>query len=257
MKKIFDMHNHSLFSEDCDAPMELMIQRAIETGLMGIAITEHVDFNPADLGFMYFNEKDYSNEMKTIKEKYSDKIQIFKGAEFDAPHLYPEEFNRINSGDYDVILGAVHMIDDKFVGDKSLLENMSLNELFKKYYEQLLKLVQFGGFDVVAHFDFPKRYYQTSISHESLIDDILRTMVEQNLTLEINTSPLRKAYHESSPDYNIISKYASFGGKRITIGSDAHFPGDIGADFDYAFKLIQSIDGLIPGYFEKRKFKSV
>ena len=255
MDKLIDLHNHSNNSEDSRATLNEMCLGAIDKNIDIIAFTEHIDNNPSDTGYKFFNEKKYSLEIKKIQKRYSESLQILKGAEFDAPHLYTEEFEIITNGDYDVILGSVHLIGDKFIGDVSILERYSLEVLFQKYYEQLLALVQFGGFDVLAHFDFPKRYYKKSYGKENLINEILKTMIKQNIALEINTSPLRKGYHESSPGKEIVSKYASFGGQMVTIGSDAHTPEDIGADFDYVYNLIQSIGGLKTGYFEKREFK--
>jgi len=237
--------------------MDSMCLSAIEKKVDIISFTEHVDFNPADLGYQFFDEKRYSGEIDRMRITYSNRLSIMKGVEFDAPHLYPKEFKKITDGDYDIILGSVHMMDDKFVGESILLERMSLETLFKRYYEQLLDLVSFGGFDVVAHFDFPKRYYMKNILNETMTEEILKTMIDKGIALEINTSTLRKGYHESSPGRDILEKYAALGGEMITIGSDAHIPEDISAGFDYADNLIQSIKGLKPGYFKNREFKAV
>ena len=40
---LWDCHMHSSFSADSDTPMEVMIHRAVETGLQGITFTEHLD----------------------------------------------------------------------------------------------------------------------------------------------------------------------------------------------------------------------
>jgi len=251
------MHTHSSYSEDSETPLEQMIQRAEELGIEGIAITEHVDFNPADRGYLFFEEDSYSKELEGLRRIHSRGIQILKGVEFDAPHLYREQFHHISKGDYDVILGSVHMIDDKFVGDNSLLERMSLDDLFNKYYKQLLDLVRFGGFDVLAHFDFPKRYYRQNILSETMAEKILRTMIEGDIALEINTSPLRKGYRESSPGQDIVQKYADLGGRKITIGSDAHIPEDIVKDFDFVFRMLSAIPSLRAGYYRKRNFTGI
>ena len=39
---LWDCHMHSSFSADSDTPMEVMIHRAVETGLQGITFTEDV-----------------------------------------------------------------------------------------------------------------------------------------------------------------------------------------------------------------------
>ena len=40
---MYDMHTHTGFSDDCDIPMEDMVQSAYARGLEGIAITDHYD----------------------------------------------------------------------------------------------------------------------------------------------------------------------------------------------------------------------
>ena len=255
MEKYSDLHNHSNFSEDSTASMEDMCLSAIDKNISIIAFTEHADMNPADSGYLFFDEKRYSIEIKKLQKQYSGKLKILKGVEFGEPHLFPAAFKEIKKCDYDIILGSIHMIDDLFVGDNKILKKYTLKKLFRKYYELMLEMVDFGGFDVLAHFDFPKRYYHMSHSDDDLIDEILRTIIKKKIALEINTSPLRKGLGECSPDFEILAKYSSLGGKMITIGSDAHRPEDIGADFIYAHRLIQSVGGLKTGYFEKREFR--
>lgn len=257
MRQIADMHIHSKISEDSQASPDEICLNAIDKNIEIIAFTEHVDFNPADQGYRFFDPLHYSQEISRIRQRYSDKITILKGGEFSEPHLYKKEFQRLAEENFDVLLGSVHMIDDKFVGDETILEKYSLEKLYLKYYQIMLNMVQFGKFDVLAHFDFPKRYYHQKFLPDGIIEEILSTMIEKNIALEVNTSPLRKNFHESTPDRDILSIYASLGGKRVTIGSDAHFPEDIGADFQYAFDLIDDFKNLIPGYFVQREFTPI
>lgn len=236
--------------------MNGMCRRAIQEKLAGIAFTEHVDLNPSDPDFGFYNDNSYSAEIAEMKNRYSESLKILKGIEFGEPHLYKREFEKTVRGEYDVILGSVHMMGDKFVGNDSILSRYShsLESLFTEYYKIMTEMVEFGHFDVLAHFDFPKRYYKKNIFEQNSVMSILETIIEKNIALEINTSPLRKDFHECAPDRDIISLYADLGGTRITIGSDAHIPEDIAADFNHVFTLLEEFPSLIPGYFEKRRF---
>ncbi|MEW5745978.1 MAG: PHP domain-containing protein [Nitrospirota bacterium] len=64
-----DLHNHSIYSEDSTAEPEESIERAIEVGLDGIAFTEH-------------NSYEASEPVERLKERYRDRISIFRGAEY-------------------------------------------------------------------------------------------------------------------------------------------------------------------------------
>ena len=67
------------------------------------------------------------------------------------------------------------------------------------------------------------------------------------------TSPYRKGFAETAPGIDILQKYVKAGGEKITIGSDAHQSGEIGADFGYALQLLENLPVTI-GLFIRRQF---
>ncbi|HSB34968.1 MAG TPA: PHP-associated domain-containing protein [Nitrospirota bacterium] len=71
MKCKIDLHVHSKYSGDNDADPEETVIRAIESGLQGIAFTEH-----------YYYEA--SEQAEILKEKYGGRILILRGVEFSA-----------------------------------------------------------------------------------------------------------------------------------------------------------------------------
>jgi len=69
MKYKIDLHVHSKYSTDNDADPEESVVRAIEQGLHGIAFTEHY----------YYAASEHA---EVLREKYRDRIRIFRGVEF-------------------------------------------------------------------------------------------------------------------------------------------------------------------------------
>lgn len=65
-----DLHNHAFTYESSSEPEEV-IESAILSGLDGIAFTEH-------------NSYSASGRADALKQKYSGRIRIFRGAEYDA-----------------------------------------------------------------------------------------------------------------------------------------------------------------------------
>lgn len=65
-----DLHNHAFTFESASEPEEV-IEHAIEAGLDGIAFTEHNSYSASD-------------RAEVLREKYSGRIRIFRGAEYDA-----------------------------------------------------------------------------------------------------------------------------------------------------------------------------
>lgn len=64
-----DLHVHSKYSGDTDSEPEEAVLHAIEASLHGIAFTEHYSYEA-------------SEPVERLKEKYRDKILIFRGVEF-------------------------------------------------------------------------------------------------------------------------------------------------------------------------------
>jgi len=66
-----DLHVHSKFSGDTDSEPEETVLHAIQSNLYGIAFTEHYSFEVSE-----FAEK--------LREKYEDRIKVFRGVEFSS-----------------------------------------------------------------------------------------------------------------------------------------------------------------------------
>lgn len=108
MKTRIDLHVHSRFSGDTDAEPEELIMHAVKQGLHGIAFTEHYSY-------------EVSEPLEGLKERYKDKIMVFRGVEFSAleghclifgvntdalpiKHLPLEEMIRIVNGSGGVVI---------------------------------------------------------------------------------------------------------------------------------------------------------
>jgi len=71
MKFKIDLHVHSKYSGDTDSEPEEAVLHAIKANLYGIAFTEHYSYEVSE-----FAEK--------LKEKYQDRIKVFRGVEFSS-----------------------------------------------------------------------------------------------------------------------------------------------------------------------------
>jgi histidinol-phosphatase (PHP family) len=247
-----DQHIHSNFSVDSEESIENMCVSAIKKGLRSITFTEHVDFNPKGWGYGFFNYEKYSEKIDSARNKFGKDITIFKGIEFGEPNLYFDDFNRLSEKDFDVVIASIHSLEGCFVGEEPLSKKYSLNEIFNKYYIEMLDAVKKAQFDILAHFDFPKRYYAKNI-YDPLIEDILKELIKKGITLEINSSSLRMGLDECCPDRNIIERYIALGGMNFSAGSDAHCAEDIGAGFLTIEDLLKSFGITELSLFQKRK----
>lgn len=248
-----DLHVHSVFSVDGHDTLRDMCLAGIEKGLQVICFTEHLDYNPQDQGNGFFDKAGFFRAIDAVRMEFEGEIEVLKGIEFGEPHRYPKEFEAASRENYDLILGSAHFVDELFVGEPELEQRYTKEEIFDKYYQEVLAAVKFGGFDVLAHFDFPKRYLKESFPGNDMIDEIVKIMAQNGIAMELNTSSLRKGLEECTPDLPVIQKYVQAGSGRITVGSDAHRTSDVGTGIDRAGELI-SLTGCIPGVFKQRRF---
>ena len=73
---------------------------------------------------------------------------------FPEPHLYPKEYEQTLSQPYDYVIGAVHYIDGM---DPYFTEKMTypLPKMYERYWEEMERMVETGGFQIIAHLDYP------------------------------------------------------------------------------------------------------
>lgn len=234
-----DWHIHTIFSEDSTAEPADMIKAAVAAGFEGIGIAEHYDLNPNDNGYGYFKNHSWLKSMDDVKTKYSDRIKVYAGIEFGEPHLYQNEYKKITQS-ADFVIGSIHWCDDLFMAQRELIAKYGVEGMYVAYFKQMLAMTDFGGFDILGHFDFPIRYHKKPYDIDNpLIKEILRNIIEKDIALEINSSNLRYGMQDTMPSYSILSIYNDMGGRLISFGSDAHCPSHVGSGYD-TFELIMT-----------------
>jgi histidinol-phosphatase (PHP family) len=94
---MIDAHNHTFFSEDCDASLDSMIESALSKGIKHYTITDHLDLDYQDKRYKFdLNHEERKEAIKAAQEKYKDKIKIYYGLECGVqPHIIEEAENII------------------------------------------------------------------------------------------------------------------------------------------------------------------
>ena len=270
---IADIHMHSDFSSDSKSTMESMIQGAIEKGLKTICFTEHLDYEyPADDGEGLFivDIDAYRKKLFELKEIYKNKIEILFGIEFGLlPHL-AQTYERIaNSYDFDFIIGSSHLIsapwypDDPKHGDPyvdAFWEGRSEEEIIELYFQSIIDNINaYNNFDSYGHIDYIVRYApdkNKNYSYEKFskkLDEVLKTIINNNLALEINTAGYKYGLGQPHPQSDILKRYRELGGTKITIGADGHKPEHIAYDFKKAETLLKDLGFESYTVFKKRQ----
>lgn len=251
MTIIADTHCHSNHSHDASDTLESMCEEAVGKGLKVLCTSEHIFLDHRDVGYGYFDLEAYLAEVARCRVLFRGQLEVLSGVEFSETHLYPEAFKLMNKAPIDMLVGALHWLNKGFFGSPKVLVSMTKDTLIQTYYEELYKMVSIGGFDTLAHMDLLKRYIPIDEANVSEpMRKVLKSLVDQNIALELNTSTIRKDQCQPAASYALVDAYLKLGGQRLTVGSDAHCLKDIGGDFD---KIPRRYLPFI-GYFRKRVF---
>jgi histidinol-phosphatase (PHP family) len=254
---LMDYHHHTNNSFDSKAIMEEVCIKAIENNLKEICFTEHFSVNPYAPTYGHLDFTKYFKEIKNCQEKFSHLLTIKTGIELCEPHILKEKYtNTLLPLKLDFILGSVHNINNK---KHRLVLKEHHTTSYQRYFEELYKMVLIADIDIIAHLDLMKRYaykeygnYQFN-EYKEVIQQVLKKAIERNIGIEINTSGLRADIKQFLPSQNIIQLYKKLGGEILTIGSDSHNAGTVGANLNEAYSLAAQCGFKYVYKYENRK----
>ena len=249
-----DFHMHSYHSGDSDTPMEDQIRAALSLGLSSVCFTEHLDMdwpyqNTPDLepGTFDLDLAAYRQEYLRLRDKYRDRLDIFYGVELG---LQPHLGDRLGAftadhPEFDFILGSTHVSRQMDPYYSIFFEGRTEEEAYRTYFtDSLLSLRAFHQIDSYGHMDYVVRYgphqdrFYSYERYQDVIDPILDLLLAHDIALEINTAGFSKGLSQCNPCTGIIRRYRQMGGRKITVGADAHAPAGIAAGFDTAAAIL-------------------
>lgn len=251
----YDQHLHSWNSFDSETnPIDNCVA-AVYSGLKGITFTEHFDTHPEDWRTCRYDEDHIIQNIGVLRERFSDRLFVGKGIEVCyQPHLMDGIEKFLESASFDMVMLSVHWAagrpiheEEGWKGNWRVRTREYLNTVLEAV-KMCERMASAGNcpFDVLGHLDLAKRYsarfcgvYDIEAG-EKIIDEILEACIAADLAIEVNTSTLRTGLDEPMPGQWVFEKYARLGGRRVTLGSDAHVPEHIGANFKEAVSVLSA-----------------
>jgi len=258
-----DYHLHSHYSCDCQSTMAEQCASAVAKGIPEIGISDHYDLIPLDECAGYFKLAEWAAEIDQVKAEFAERLILRAGIELGEPHIYQAETQALlQQYPFDYALGSLHWVGDEVVFDPAYFERPA-DEAFGLFFEELERMTRVGGFDVLSHFDVvvrrglpiygeyePRRY-------EDTIRAVLKNCIERGIALDINSQGLRGRCQVLTPNVEVLKWYVELGGERVTLGSDAHNPADIGADLEAALDAARAAGLNYVTQFERREARLV
>jgi histidinol-phosphatase (PHP family) len=192
-----------------------------------------------------------------FEKKYRNKITVKAGLEIDFNPVHIDIFQDIiGTFAFDVIAASLH-----FPGGLDVVSHRSawrhgeknVNGVYELYFDHLKKMLDYCYFDVICHIDLIKKFGQKpSRSFEKEFDEILSIIKDKDVTIEVNTSGYDHPVGEIYPSLDILKKCQEQG-IRITLGSDAHHPANVGNHFERVVPTLLSIGYRELATFTRRK----
>jgi histidinol-phosphatase (PHP family) len=227
--------------------MERSCARAIELGLPAVAFTEHADWALVHKGQHPVDIDGYFEAVDRCRVLFPG-LRILTGVELGEPHWFPRETAAIlAAGPLDQVLGSIHSIHlDGETLDASQFrsrEGIDFPGAVREYFRELLSLVGSDQpFEVLAHLDYPKRYWLEGTApysekdYEDEIRAILGAAARSGRILEVNTT----RGHTLCPDLTVVRWWRELGGQAVQYGSDAHQPDKLAEGFRVATQMVES-----------------
>jgi histidinol-phosphatase (PHP family) len=216
--------------------VERFVEVAAERGLDEIGFSEHVYYFQQTRSLWsvpYQTERcvyDLESYCDAVTEAKRRGLPVKLGIEVDyVPGREEETAELLAPYPWDYVLGSIHFIGRAGVdGRPTLIDEVGVEEAWRRYYETLAAAARSGLFDSLAHPDLirmhgPEIPWDWSAVAESL----------DGACLEVSSAGLHKPQRELYPNRGLLRE-ARARGTPITLASDAHVPANVGRDLDRA-----------------------
>ncbi|HEX3452016.1 MAG TPA: histidinol-phosphatase [Solirubrobacteraceae bacterium] len=233
-----------------DANVERYRAAADERGIVELGVSEHVyRFEQVlDVWDHPFWASYAHDDLDAYCAFVREQTDLRLGIEADfVPGAEDRMANLLQARDFDYVIGSVHFIREGAVDmdDYSVWDSgRSVEEIWRRYFQTIGEAARSGLFDVLAHPDLVKvwgperplpegdlrRYYELAIDG----------IAESGIAVELSTAGLRKRVAELYPAPAFLEMCLEAGAP-VALSSDAHRPEDVGADYEQALELLDSL----------------
>ncbi len=228
-----DSHLHTVRSPDANAMLDAYCALAVERGIPELAITDHVDFDPARPAYGFSSFADRERDVREAAARWADRgLAIRFGVEVTYERAFEDDIRGwLARHLHDYVIGSVHVGEQspyKASNVAAFTAGRSLPDVLAPYFDEVIGAARSGLFDTIGHLDFVKRYLVPHVmpadlaQAPELYEPVLAALVETGTALEVNASGLRQLPRETYPSAAIVARYRALGGRHVTVGSDAH-----------------------------------
>ncbi len=248
---LYNYHTHTTFCDGDSSPEEVVLY-AIDRGFDAIGFSGH-GHTPFDLRYCITDVDGYKADIKRIKEKYKDKIQVYLGVEEDA-------FNPVNPReDFDYIIGSSHYfcldskyypIDSDYDYFKKCLEafDFDIVRLSETYYKTFCEYIAKRKPDIVGHFDLITKFDEIDVmrflnneEYFAIAEKYMNEAVKNDVIFEVNTGAISRGYRKDPYPHKRLLDVLKRNNAKVMLSSDSHSPNTLDAYFEEAKKILTDV----------------
>ena len=271
MNNKINLHTHSTFSDGKNTAEEHVLS-AIEKGFSVLGFSEH-SLHPLDPAFYSAVDNiwhmvpakfsEYVAAIKSLKQKYADRITILIG--FEADYFYSPEVglaspdkNAYAEFSPDYLIGSVHFINTPggffTVDNKAEEVQKGLNSFYTDatgkvngkavvcdYFEAERNMLKSGKFDIMGHPDLIRlrngalKFFDENESwYKEQLMLTAKAAATAGVIAEINTGAIARSLMDDVYPSEQFLEYLHECGVPVCINSDAHKAELLDASFDFA-----------------------
>lgn len=249
-----DLHTHSTFSHDGDAALADMVAAAHAAGLKYYGISEHFDYDCAELGVTVngkpLRQIDAQAYFSAARDLQARNANLLVGCEFGYANnakVFAAYADTIARYKPDYVINSVHVCDGKDCYFPDYFEGKSMRLAYADYLACVRESLDAPyAYDVVAHIGYVSRnapYENKKLRYADFaaqFDEILKTVIAKNVILEVNTSA-RGTGGNFLPDTDVLQRYYDLGGRLLLFGSDAHGTARLAERYDETVCALRAI----------------
>ena len=229
-----NFHTHHYLCGHADGNASDYVLEAIKNGYTAIGISDHGPLPNPPFPRMTIQEFEniYLKDIDDSKQKYSDKIKIYKGVEIEYLYWYDDFYVMLkNKLDYMALALHYYSGDELTTASKSSY-NVNSHDALTEYTKLAVDAMSTGLFKIFVHPDMFMIGYPSFDSYaEECVNKIIEAAIKYDVALEFNAEGIRKGvkkFPNREDDYwypnKEFWKFVSKSSVKVIVGSDCHKP---------------------------------
>jgi histidinol-phosphatase (PHP family) len=244
---IADYHIHTSLCGHAEGEPREYVERAIKLGMTEMGFSDHLPLLAGwEPGFTMRREDldGYVTTVQDLAAEYAAEIRILLGIEVDYLVAIEESVLALLAQyPFDYAIGSVHELADGFIFDharnRDAISVRGVDAVYLESYALIERAAATRAFRILGHLDLAKKFGHRPDDAEAVAaaaSSALRAVKQAGAAIELNTAGWRKPVGEAYPAPDLLAAAADLD-IPLTLGSDAHRPDEVGADFARAAAL--------------------